>query len=162
MHDVVHELNNRTKFELHLIRNYKQILLSVSTVSCHCDLETRSRTLKVVWIGIFTAIVHSLTLTIFIVSRFMPTINTHQGQATQPVAATASRLQQIWGSDAYHLLSRSEQVAIFRLWMSHNRLKHHLCTKFGIGQLDLCPCQTCSITAEHLLQACPLHGNPKC
>ena len=39
----------------------------------------------------------------------------------------------------------------------HNRLNHHLFSKFGIGQSDLCSCQTCSMTAEHLPQACPLH-----
>ena len=35
---------------------------------------------------------------------------------------------------------------------------HHLFTKFGIGQSDLYPCQTCSMAADHLLQACPLQN----
>ena len=59
--------------------------------------------------------------------------------------------------DPYHLLSRPEQVIIFRLRTGHNRLNHHLYTKFRIGQSDQCPCQTGSQTTEHLLQACPLH-----
>ena len=33
-------------------------------------------------------------------------------------------------SDPYHMLSRSEQLAIFRLRTGHNRLNHHLITKF--------------------------------
>lgn len=58
--------------------------------------------------------------------------------------------------DPYHLLTRSEQVLIFRLRTGHNRLNHHLFTKFRIGQSDQCPCQTGSMTTEHLLQSCPL------
>lgn len=59
--------------------------------------------------------------------------------------------------DPFHLLSRSEQVLIFRLRTGHNRMNHHLYTKFKIGQTDQCPCQTGSMTTEHLLQSCPLH-----
>ncbi|KAK7116490.1 hypothetical protein V1264_002161 [Littorina saxatilis] len=36
-------------------------------------------------------------------------------------------------------------------------MNHHLFTKFRIGQSDQCPCQTGSMTTEHLLQTCPLH-----
>ena len=50
-------------------------------------------------------------------------------------------------------------MAIFRLQTGHNR---HLFTKFGVSQSDLCPCQTGSMTTEHLLQAGPLHGNLRC
>jgi len=60
-------------------------------------------------------------------------------------------------NDPYHLLTRSEQVTLFRLRTGHNRLNYHLYTKFKIGQSDLCPCQTDSMTTEHLLQKCPLH-----
>ena len=45
-------------------------------------------------------------------------------------------------SDLYHLLSRSEHVAIFRLRAGHNRLTHPLFTKFGIGHSVLSPRQT--------------------
>ena len=62
-------------------------------------------------------------------------------------------------SDPYNLLSSPEQVALFRLRTGNNRINHQLFTTFGIGQSDLCPSQTCSMTAEHLLQACPLHGD---
>ena len=34
----------------------------------------------------------------------------------------------------HHLLSRSEQVTIFRMRIGHNRLKHPLLAKFEIGQ----------------------------
>ena len=42
--------------------------------------------------------------------------------------------------DAYHYLSRKEQVIIFRLRTGHNRLRHHLYSKMRIGPTDLCPC----------------------
>ena len=60
-------------------------------------------------------------------------------------------------SDPFHLLPRREQVVIFRLRTGHNRLNHHLFTKFRIGQSEQCPCGTGSQTTEHLLQSCPLH-----
>ena len=60
-------------------------------------------------------------------------------------------------SDPFHLLPRRQQVAIFRLRTGHNRLNHHLFTKFRIGQTEQCPCGTGSQTTEHLLQSCPLH-----
>jgi hypothetical protein len=59
----------------------------------------------------------------------------------------------------FHLLSRSEQVLIFRLRTGHNRMNHHLFNKFRIGQSDQCPCQTGSMTTEHLLQSCPQHDD---
>ena len=59
---------------------------------------------------------------------------------------------------AYHQLSRTDQVLIFRLRTGHNRLNHHMYTKFKIGQSEYCPCQTSSMTTEHLLQECPLHN----
>ena len=54
-------------------------------------------------------------------------------------------------------LSVSVQVVIFRLRTGHNRLNHHLYTKFRIGQTEQCPFRTGSQTTEHLLQSCPLH-----
>ena len=59
--------------------------------------------------------------------------------------------------DPYHLLSRQEQVIIFRLRTGHNRLNHHLYNKFRIGESALCPCKADSQTTEHLLQSCSLH-----
>ena len=58
--------------------------------------------------------------------------------------------------DEYHLLTRREQVCVFRLRTGHNRLKHHLYNKLKIGDSDQCPCETSTQTAEHLLQSCPL------
>ena len=60
-------------------------------------------------------------------------------------------------SDPYYLLTRREQVAIFRLRTGHNRLKHHLHSTFRIGDSEQCSCGTGSQTTEHLLQSCPLH-----
>ena len=43
-------------------------------------------------------------------------------------------------------------------WISTDLVDdRHLFTKFRIGQSDQCPCQTASMTTEHLLQTCPLH-----
>ncbi|PVD18237.1 hypothetical protein C0Q70_21784 [Pomacea canaliculata] len=60
-------------------------------------------------------------------------------------------------NDPYYLLTRAEQVIIFRLRTGHNRLNHHLYTKLRIGQTDQCPCQTGSQTTTHLLQECPMY-----
>ena len=60
--------------------------------------------------------------------------------------------------DAYHQLPRADQVLIFRLRTGHNRLNHHMYTKFKIGPSEHCPCQTSSMTTEHLLQECPLYN----
>ncbi|KAL8604431.1 hypothetical protein ACOMHN_042260 [Nucella lapillus] len=60
-------------------------------------------------------------------------------------------------ADPYYLLTRREQVTIFRLRTGHNCLKHHLYTKLCIGNTEQCPCGTDSQTTEHLLQSCPLH-----
>ena len=60
-------------------------------------------------------------------------------------------------ADPYYLLTRAQQVVIFRLRTGHNRMNYHLFTKLKIGQTDQCPCKTGSMTTEHLLQSCPLH-----
>ena len=59
--------------------------------------------------------------------------------------------------DPYHNLDRGEQVKIFRLRTGHNRLRHHLHTKFSIGTTGLCPCNEALMTAEHILQDCRIH-----
>ena len=61
--------------------------------------------------------------------------------------------------DPLHKLTRAEQVIIFRLRTGHNRLNYHMHRKFNIGQSDQCPCQTGSMTVEHVLQSCPKHQN---
>ena len=60
-------------------------------------------------------------------------------------------------TDPYYLLTRREQVTIFRLRTGHNRLNNHLFTKLRIGTTEQCPCRTGGQTTEHLLQSCPLH-----
>ena len=56
--------------------------------------------------------------------------------------------------DAYHYLSRKEQVIIFRLRTGHNRLRHRLHSKMRIGPTDLCPYGNAPQTAKHILQEC--------
>ena len=60
-------------------------------------------------------------------------------------------------SDSLHKLNRTEQVILFRLRTGHNRLNAHMYNKFKIGEFEMCPCNADTMTAEHLLQHCPLH-----
>ena len=62
-------------------------------------------------------------------------------------------------SNSYYSLNRADQVILFRLRTGHNRLRAHLFTKLRIGETDICPCGTEPMTAEHLLQNCPLHAD---
>ena len=63
-------------------------------------------------------------------------------------------------NDPYYLLSRTEWVCIVRLRTGHCRLRHHMHTKFCIGESSVFPCGTASMTMEHL-QNCPTHQNLK-
>ncbi|GFR61544.1 hypothetical protein ElyMa_005434800 [Elysia marginata] len=58
--------------------------------------------------------------------------------------------------DAIHKLLRAEQVTIFGLRTRHNRLKHHLFSRFQIGDGPNCPCGANRQDAQHVLQDCPL------
>ena len=58
--------------------------------------------------------------------------------------------------DDYHLLNREGQVIIFRLRTGHNRLHHHMFTKFKIGTSALCECRHSPQKTEHVLQECSL------
>ena len=60
-------------------------------------------------------------------------------------------------ADPYHLLTRREQVTVFRLRTGHNHLIYHLCSKLCINHTKQCPCGTGSQTTEHLMQSCPLY-----
>ena len=60
-------------------------------------------------------------------------------------------------SDRLHKLNRTEQVILFRLRTGHNRLNAHVYNKFKVGESEMCPCNADIMTAEHLLQHCPLH-----
>ena len=56
--------------------------------------------------------------------------------------------------DPYYLLTRREQVIIFRLRSTHNRLRHHMYTKFKIGETPKCSCSNEDQTTKHILQSC--------
>ena len=59
-------------------------------------------------------------------------------------------------ADPYYLLTRREQVTVYKLRTGHDRLNHHLYSKLRIGHTEQCPCGTGSQTTDHLLQSCPL------
>ena len=61
--------------------------------------------------------------------------------------------------DGYYQLSREDQVIMVRLRTGHCKLRHHMYTKFHIGETSVCHCGTADMTVEHLLQHCPLHRN---
>ena len=58
-------------------------------------------------------------------------------------------------NDPYHLLTRHEQVSIFRLRTGHSRLRNHLFHTLKIDDTDQCRCRTGSQTTEHFLLFCP-------
>ena len=60
------------------------------------------------------------------------------------------------GQDNFQFLSREEQVTLFRLRTGHNRLRHHMFTKFKIGSSPMCECRKAHQTTEHVLQYCDL------
>ena len=59
--------------------------------------------------------------------------------------------------DSLHQLNTPEQVILFRLRTGHSRLNTHIYNKFKVGESEMCPCNADVMTAEHLLQQCPLH-----
>ena len=61
-------------------------------------------------------------------------------------------------NDSYYHLRRKEQVTILRLRTGHCRLRHHMHTKFGIGETGECPCGQGQMTADHILQSCSTHA----
>jgi ribonuclease HI len=62
-------------------------------------------------------------------------------------------------NDGYYQLSRRDQVILLRLRTGHNKMRHHLFTKFKIGNTGLCHCGLANMTAEHVLQDCPQHAD---
>ena len=62
-------------------------------------------------------------------------------------------------ADPCYLLTRREQVTVFRLRTGHNRLNYHRYSKLRVGYTEQCPCgrPTGSQTREHLLQSCPIY-----
>ena len=56
--------------------------------------------------------------------------------------------------DDLNLLSRQDQVIIFRLRTEHNRLNKHMHHKLRIATSPLCPCGEAPQTGKHILQDC--------
>ncbi|KAK3762191.1 hypothetical protein RRG08_041275 [Elysia crispata] len=52
----------------------------------------------------------------------------------------------------YEIRQIRNRYCIFRPRTGHNRMNHHMYTKFKIGSTDQCPCAAGAMTAEHLLQ----------
>ena len=57
-------------------------------------------------------------------------------------------------TDDYYLLSRHEQVIIFRLRTGHNRLNQHMHKRFRLVASPMCSCGEAEQTAEHVIQDC--------
>ena len=55
--------------------------------------------------------------------------------------------------DPFYLLSREDQVIIFRLRTGHNKLHSHL-KRLNLCPSDICLCGLLPMTAEHVLQDC--------
>jgi hypothetical protein len=56
--------------------------------------------------------------------------------------------------DDYQIMTRKEQVVIFRLRTGHNRLREHMYTKFKMGNSVMCTCGQAPQTAGLILQDC--------
>ena len=56
--------------------------------------------------------------------------------------------------DSLHLLTRPQQVTIFRLRTGHNRLNKHLHSKLKVVPSPMCPCGEAEQDALHILQEC--------
>ena len=56
--------------------------------------------------------------------------------------------------DSFHLLTRPEQVTIFRLRTGHNRMNKHLHSKLRVVPSPMCPCGEAEQDTHHILQDC--------
>ena len=80
----------------------------------------------------------------------------HHQNLQEKMEAATPKLQPV----SLHKLNRTEQVIeliLFRLRSGHNRLNAHMYNKFKVGESEMCPCNADIMTAEHLLQHCPIH-----
>ena len=65
--------------------------------------------------------------------------------------------------DQYHLLTRPEQVTIFRLRTGHNRLRQNMHSKFKAENTPDCRfCKQATETTAHILQQCPSLSTLRC
>ena len=62
--------------------------------------------------------------------------------------------------DSLRLLSRHEQIMIFRLITGHCRLRSHI-KKDWHRRVSICPCGQDAQTIANVLQSCPLHKEEK-
>ena len=84
---------------------------------------------------------------------------------------TKSTIRQRWNKahpnysrhDQYHLLTRPEQVTIFRLRTGHNRLRQHMHSKFKAENTPDCRfCKQATETTAHILHQCPSLSTLRC
>ena len=61
--------------------------------------------------------------------------------------------------NSYYQLSREDKVVMVRLGTGQSRLRHHMFTKFRIGESTVCHCGTSPMIVEHFLQDCQTHQN---
>ena len=73
------------------------------------------------------------------------------------ITIATGKYSTIFKAEAEAIHNRTEQDSLFRLRMGHNRLNAHMYNKFKVGESEMCPCNADIMTAEHLLQHCPLH-----
>ena len=62
-------------------------------------------------------------------------------------------------SDSFYQLPREDKVITVRLRIEQSRLRHHMLTKFRIGESSACHCGTSPMTVEHVLKDCQNHQN---
>ena len=80
-------------------------------------------------------------------------------EAEEKMAATTSRLQQQGQFLPTLNYWREAPVTVVQLRTGHSRLRHHMFTKFCIGESSAPHCGTSPMTVEHFLQNCHNHQN---
>ena len=80
------------------------------------------------------------------------------GRRKAEIRWMAEQLQAMYNkADPYYLLTRREEVTVFRLRTGNNHINYHLNSKLCISHTEQCPCGTGSQTTEHLLQSCSIY-----
>jgi ribonuclease HI len=126
-----------------LTLSYQKVV--IQWVPAHCDIKGNEKADKLAKMG--GALQQEDLGSTFAVARSV--IKNHLSEKWAKDHPTHQK------GDAYHQLPRHAQVTILRLRTGHNRLRHHMYTKFKIGETELCTCGTAAMTAQHLLEECP-------